>query len=214
MQNAAADPHLTIQSPSGKYHVRTGQGKLYLYNARSAVEAYAELGAGEIIAQLERDTVTFPPFSMQQGAEVPTVPAPTPSAAPHRGIAAAILVAGVALNGYTLYTAFYTDSVNEKPAVTLVLDANEAATRAREFAGTFATGDHPGDRLIEVKADGHVKFVEIGNKSGLGNSADTYQLGRHGTKFCLTTPESGVIDVQNLDTLVYYRDTYRRTGDR
>lgn len=127
-----------------------------------------------------------------------------------RAIAAAILAAALGLNGYTLYSVFHTERVEERPAVVLVTDATEAAARQREIAGTYATGTRPGDRMIVVHADGRVDFSEVGTKGGINANTDTYQLGRHGTKFRLSTPDNGVINVLNLETLVYYRDTYRR----
>ena len=131
----------------------------------------------------------------------------------HRGIAAALLVASVALNGYTLHSAFDTESVTEKPVITLVADATERVNRQREVAGVYATGNRPGDRVISVKSDGRVHFSEVGMKPGVSESEDRYQLGKQGPKFCLTTSASGVIDILNFETLVYYRDTYKRRQD-
>lgn len=207
-QNEAAEPFLIVAGRSGKFHIRTGQGRLYLYNARATVEPYAELTTAEIIAQLERDNVTAAPFAVAVDTPPPDPARPPP--APHRGIAAAILVAGVALNGYTLYSVFYTDKVNERPAVTLIVDAAEASARRREIVGTFATGDRPGDRVITIKEDNRVQFSEIGVKPGVTDSGDSFRLGRRGTRLCLSTLDSGVIDVLNLETLSYYGDAYRR----
>ncbi len=208
IQNQEVDPHVVLIGRSGKFHVRTGQGKLFLYNARATIEPYAELTAPEIIAQLERDNVTVAPFAHPGDTDSPGSARTRPAA--HHGIAAAILVAGLSLNGYTLYSAFYTEKVNERPAVTLVVDAAEASARQREIAGTYATGDRPGDRVIIVKPDGHVEFSEIAAKGLIAESRDTYRLGRRNTKLCLVTPTSGVVDLLNLETLTYYGDTYRR----
>ncbi len=208
-QNQLADPYVVISGRSGKFHVRTGQGKLFLYNARDTVEPYAELTAPEILAQLERATVTAAPFSLSGDSPGSSAP-PRMKPAPHRAIAASILVAGLGLNGYTLYSAFYTERVEERPAVVLVTDQAEAAARRREIAGTYATGNRPGDRVIVVREDGRVEFSEVGTAGGINANTDTYQLGRHGTKFRLSTHDSGVVDVLNLETLVYYHDTYRR----
>jgi len=207
-RNLSSDPYLVITGRSGKFHVRTGRGKLFLYNARDTVEPYAELTPSEILAQLERDTVTVAPFFLGSDAllSAPTRVKP----APHRAIAATILVAGVALNGYTLYSAFYTERVDARPAVVLVTDEAEAAARRREIAGTYATGSRPGDRVIVVREDGRVEFSEVGATGGINANADHYKLGRHGAKFRLSTQDSGVVDVLNLETLVYYHDTYRR----
>jgi hypothetical protein len=202
MQNAEADPHLLIAASAGRFLVRTGQGKLLLYNARDTTEPYVELTADQIVAQLER-VPTGAPFA----EETPPPVAP----APHRGIAAAILIAGLALNGYTLYSAFYSESVNQKTVITLLTEPAELAARQHDVVGNYATGAQPGDRVIVVGADGRVTFSVIGDaRSSSSNSDDTYRLGRRETKLCLATVESGVIDILNIDTLVYYRDTYKR----
>ena len=202
------EPHLILIGRSGKFHVRTGQGKLFLYNARALHEPYAELTAAEIIAQLDREEASPAPWAGDpRGSDsFPLRPAP----APHRAIAAAILAAGLALNAYTLWSVFYTATVNDRPPVALLTDAAEAAARQREIAGTYRTGDRPGDRVIVVQPAGGVRFSEIGRPGGAGENTDTYQLGHHEARLCLSTAGSGVIDVVNLETLLYYGDTYRR----
>lgn len=205
MQNAQADPHLIVTARAGKFLIRTGQGKLLLYDARDSTVPYAELSADEIVAQLDRTPPTSAP------PEAPAAAANAGADTPNRAIAVAILLAGLALNGYTLYSAFYTESVDEKPAVTLLTDPTEVAARLHDAVGTYATGDQPGDRVLMVTPDGKIKFLEIGARSRLSDSVDTFHLGRRDKKLCLDTMESGVIDILNIDNLVYYRDTYKRT---
>lgn len=207
-QNLEADPHLLVTAAAGRFLIRTGQGKLFLYNARDTTEPYSELSAVDIAAQLDRQ-LTTPPFDFAETATVPSATAPKP--APHYGIAFAILLAGLGLNAYTLYSVFYTESVNELPAVVLLTDATEISQRGREMVGSFATGAQPGDRVITITAEGHVRFFELGVKDGRLSNTDTFKLGRHDKKLCLQTKESGVIDVSNPDTITYYRDVYRRT---
>ena len=205
-QNLEGDPHLIVTARAGKFLVRTNRGKLLLYDARDTTVPYADLTAEEIVAQLDR----VPAVEQQPdgpSAAVPTEVASTPS----RGIAVAILLAGLVLNGYTLYSVFYTESVNEKPAITLVTDAAEVTARLHDATGTYATGDQPGDRAIVVTPDGKIKFLEIGARSRLTENVDIFHLGRRDKKLCLATAVSGVVDILNIDALVYYRDTYKRT---
>ncbi len=204
-QNIEADPHLLVTAPAGRFLIRTGQGKLFLYNARDTTQPYSEHSPAEIVAQLDRQ-LTTPPFAFTEA-----IAAEQPKAAPHYGIAFAILLAGLALNAYTLYSVFYTESVNEAPVVVLLTEPAEFASRSREVIGSYATGSQPGDRVITVTADGKIKFFEIGTKAGPTNNTDTFKLGRREKKFCLLTADSGVVDIVNPDTFVYYRDTYRRT---
>jgi hypothetical protein len=202
-QNAEADPHVLIAAPAGHFLVRTGQGKLLLYNARDHSAPYSELTAAQIVAQLH----AIPAAPAATGETAASSPAPSP----HRGIAVAILVAGLALNGYTLYSAFYSESVSVKTAVTLLTDPAEIVAHGHDVVGTFATGGQNGDRVIVVSADGRVAFSEIGNPRSASNTSDTYRLGRHAKRLCLSTADSGLIEVMNIDTVVYYRDVYKRT---
>jgi hypothetical protein len=215
-ETAEVEPHLIIVGRAGKFHVRAGNQRLFLYNARDTIEPYAELSAIEILTQLDRTEVTAPPFAFSGGTAVPATVAAAdaaarPAAAPHRGIAAAILVAGLLLNGYTLYSVVYVDSVNHKPDVTLITNPGEAAAREKEILGTFATGNQKGDRVITIMPGRRVKFSEVGKTGALSESADVFEVARRGSRLCLNTRDSGAIDVLNLETVVYYRDTYRRT---
>jgi hypothetical protein len=63
--------------------------------------------------------------------------------------------------------------------------------------------------VIEVDGSDQVRFYEIGAKGPINDTRDTYRIGRHDGLLCLTTAESGVVDLVG-DTLVYYRDVYQR----
>jgi hypothetical protein len=205
IQNHEADPHLLVTTRAGKFCIRTGQGKLSLGNARSTVEPFVEHTADEIIRQLEHVPSLAVPLEDDRAGPAKS------SATPHRGIAVAILIAGLALNGYTLYSVFYTETVNEKPAVKLLTDPAEVTAHQNDVIGTFATGDQPGDRTISVENGGRIRFSQVGAPPGYNGNADTFHLGRLGKNYCLNTVESGVIEVMSIDTLIYYRDTYKRT---
>ena len=101
--------------------------------------------------------------------------------------------------------------MHPNPDVRLPTDAKEAAARQAEVAGTYATGSRIGDRIIALQHDGRVDFSEVGRLSPGTAPPDTYRIGRRGPKLCLLTAESGLIEVANIDTVVYYRDVYRRT---
>jgi hypothetical protein len=202
-QNHDADPHILVTAAAGRFLIRTGQGKLLLYNARDTTQPYSELSASEIAAQLDRPHTAPLPIATESTADAPKSP-------PHYAIAFAILIAGLGLNGYTLYSVFYTESVNISEAVVLLTDPAEVATRGRDAVGSYTTGNLPGDRAITVTSDGKIQFFELGAKDGMTLNADTFKLGRHNKKFCLLTAGSGVVHIVNPDTLVYYRDTYRR----
>jgi hypothetical protein len=206
IENHESDPYIEITSRQGKFHVRAGRGKLYLYNARDTIEPYAELTPAEIIGQLDRDLSLESPLITAEGSTAPARPRSTAQ----RSIAIAILAAGLLVNAYTVYSVSYTESVKQKPDVTLLTDAKEIAARTTELVGSYATGDRPGDRLITIRAEGRVEFSEVGRAGRFTDSADTYRVGRHKGKTCLLTGDNDVIEVRNLETLEYFRDRYRR----
>lgn len=129
-----------------------------------------------------------------------------------RFAAAILLLTGAAgLAGFTTYRALRRpDAVATAPILAPVADATEAANRRREFAGTFATGDKPGDRTLTLHADGRVAYAELGTGSTVTGDADSYEVRRRDKKFALVTTRTGTIDFADLDTLTYWGDTYRR----
>jgi hypothetical protein len=205
IQNHEAEPHVSIVVRSGRYLVRTGQKNLFLYDARDSLAPYTQLTAAEIVAHLQRAPATTAPFG--EPGEAPAIPTPR---AKHRGVAATILTLGLALNGYTVYSALYTESVHRLPAITLLTDPAELAMRQHDVVGTFATGTQPGDRILTI-SPGAIQFSQVGAPAGMGDGVDSYRLGRHDNRLCLLTAGSGVVDFVNIETMRYYGDTYRRT---
>jgi hypothetical protein len=128
-----------------------------------------------------------------------------------RALALLLLLAGLGFAGYALFSASRVTSVNETVLVVPLTDATEIASQLQAAAGTYLTGNKPGDRTIVIGPDGRVTFSELGATAVIDHGADTCQVGRRGKKICLTTTHSGVIEVVNIETIVYYRDTYERT---
>ncbi len=207
IENLEADPYIEIYGHSGKFHIRAGRRRLFLYNARDTVEPYAELTPAEIIIQLERDAVTVAPF-VRPRIEPEDRPRMRPSF--QRGIAVAILTVGLLVNSYTVYSVTYVEVVNQKPDLALLTEAGDIAARRTEVAGTYATGERTGDRVITLSPDGRVQFSEVGRTSRIAEVPETYQIGRSRGKLHLLTSAGDPIEILNLETLVCYRDTYRR----
>jgi hypothetical protein len=202
VDNEDLDPHILAIGRSNKLIVRTSRGRLQVYDGKDHAAPAVEMAVPAILARLEQlpeSTSAAPQGATDQ-------PPPT---APHRGIAFAMLLVGLALNGYILYSVFYVESVNKKPEVKLLTNADEAKARQATIAGTYATGNRPGDRVIEVEAAGQVRFYEIGTKGPINDIKDTYRVGRHDGLLCLSTADGGVVDMVG-DTLVYFKDVYQK----
>jgi hypothetical protein len=199
--NEEHDPHIVVVGRSAKLIVRTSRGRLQVYDVRDHAAPAVEMTVPAIFQRLDKVVETTSPFAVEEHQPPPT--------APHRGIAFAMLIVGLALNGYILYSVFYVESVNKKIEVKLLTDATEIKAKEDALGGVYATGSKTGDRVIEVDALGQVRFYEIGSSGPINDSKDTYRVGRHDGALCLTTEDSGVIDLVG-ETLVYYRDVYQR----
>ncbi len=198
--NEEYDPHIVAAGRGAKLIIRTSRGRLQVYDVRDHAAPAVEMTPAGILQRLDR-VESAAPFPGDAEQPLPT--------APHRGIAFAMLALGLVLNGYILYSVFYVESVNKKVEVKLLTDADEIKAKEATLAGTYATGAKTGDRVIEVDAQGGVRFYEIGAKGPINDSKDTFSIGRHDGLLCMTTTESGVVDLVG-DTLVYYRDVYQR----
>lgn len=205
IQNLDAEPHLLITGRNGKFIVRTNSGQLFLSEARDSSRGSTALTAQEIIEQIDRST-TNPAVE----PEAPTLSAPRRRRI-STGISVSILCAGLLLNGYTLYSAFYIDDVNRQPPVVLISDAADASRQLDAISGAFATGAEAGDRALAIGTNGTVTFEVYGPKNQIVRSdCDVVQVGRRDQMICLVTKASGQIEVLNRDTVRYYGDTYRR----
>jgi hypothetical protein len=203
VQNHDAEPQIVIESAQGKFLIRTGRGKLFLYDARDSSVPFVELDPAGIVQELSRarDLVHGEP------EEQPVTPRRRRF---QHLIAAAMLLGGVILNSYTVYSVFYVETVDPKPPVQLVTDARELTALKGSARGRYATGRDPGDRILEVTSDGRVRFLRVITGGERLDGEDTYRIGRTSGRVCLVTVDSGVIEVGNIDTLTYYRDSYRR----
>ncbi len=204
VQNHDADPHVIVGGPAGKFIIRTSNRRLFLYSAHDTSQPAIELDASAIAAVAKSPRV--PPAAAASSSE--TLPPRRRHA--RNGAALAILAAGLLLNGYTVYAFFYIDDINRPPPVQLLTNTSEIAAHRQALASRYATGRIEGDRIIEIDASGAVHFLRVTATGEQLEATDSFRIGRLDTKLCLVTTGHGVIELQNIDTLIYYRDTYRR----
>ena len=122
-----------------------------------------------------------------------------------------LIAAGLALVGFSLRSAWRIDDVNQTPPLTLLVDPAEIVQQEQALTGVFSTGDDEGDRAIVIDAGGKIRLQELGPRGAVPTeTAGTYRFGRRDHKLYLQVANGGQIEAANRDTLVYYRDTYRR----
>lgn len=197
------DPQIVVSGHGCKLTIRTNRKRLFVYNAENMNEAAIEMSSAEIWRRLSK-----------------VEPAPTAAEAdqfyladaPSRiGLAYVLFAAAVLINVYTVYSLFSGGpTVDDKSDITLVHDAHEASRQQQLVAGTYATGRERGDRILIIRADGSLQNSEIGAPGNPPPKTGTYHVGMRDQKLCLSVDGGSVIDVIDHDTVMYYRDTYKR----
>jgi hypothetical protein len=192
-EDLAAEPRIFVSAVSGRFEIRTTGRVLLLSHFDTPTEPGRKVSPAEIIAILTTPSVPRSRLTLR------------------RTLAGLLLLLGLALNLTTFKILFRNESISATTVVVPLTEPAEILARHREALGTYATGRQPGDREIKISSDGTVWFIEQRGKTRSVLNTDTFQLGRRNNKFCLLTPESGVVDFMNPDTLLYFGDTYRRT---
>ncbi len=198
-ENNDAMPRIDVSTVVGRFNIHTADQS----------RMTKELPALEILDYLAN------PQTGEQGASRDTLGTTTTVQAPKKGmnhsIAFAMLVVGLALNGYTLYSAFYIADINVALPLVLLTEKNDIKKQTEILAGTYVTGAEVGDRCIVVAPDGVVRLQEFAAKGTVRNqSSHPFGFGKRDDKLFIAMKPKGQIEVANRDTLVLYGDTYKR----
>lgn len=101
-------------------------------------------------------------------------------------------------------------TVAPPPNFVVEKEAAEQRARQHDLVGKFATGAEPGDRVIEMTADGRIRFYLVGPLERVLEATDRYQIGSIDRHPALATKRSGVVEIVDIDRLKYFDDTYQR----
>ncbi|MDO8539164.1 MAG: hypothetical protein Q7S40_01885 [Opitutaceae bacterium] len=191
--------HITVQAETGRFVVRVSAKQL-LFAAEAESRAQAvPLAPEEIVRRLEQPPA---PISIRP-------PAPPPEPPWRLATALVVFAAGVGLIGYALKALFVPDGPRPDENIA-VIPGDAPGVQLRSLAGTFATGQLPGDRRLAISENGYTEFAEIGPRQRLGSGADSIRIRRRDNQTFLDTTRSGIIEFVDKNTLRYYGDTYRR----
>ena len=223
VQNMHADPEIRIQTRRDRFIVRTGQKKLFLYDARRLSEPAYVLTAREIIAELDGTAAakrTAPPVSMPSmsdgGASSPGgpvgrddgTPLPFPESRPWPfGLIGLVAVLG----GYIAYSELSSPPGGGSQPSLAALPQSERLTEDAALTGVYMTGSEPGQHGIVILGDGKLKLFVVNAQAAPGVVYGTYQFGKLDSKLCLSTDQpGGLIKVIDREALEFGGETYKR----
>jgi hypothetical protein len=204
MEMLDMDPQIIATGRICKLIIRTNRKKLFVYNAQNMNESAVEMTPLEIVQKL--DNIKLAPGTEE--TEQPGVMAAPPS---HPAVGYALLALAVLINIYTVCSIFSKPpQIDDKSDVVYATDANVIAQRQRAVAGTYATGQTPGNRVLVIGGDGSLQYSEIDAPGNPPPWTGTYRIGSRNENLCLSVDGASVIDVVDSNTLMYYRDTFHR----
>jgi hypothetical protein len=122
----------------------------------------------------------------------------------------ALLLVGVGLAGVGIQRVTRIDVVNALPPVEWITKSSELEALQASAVGRYVTGNEPGDRGIEIRPAGRLRFFRMVEKGERAETDVPARLGRINGRLNFVTSHQGAVEVINIDTLSYYRDVYRR----
>lgn len=215
--NAVVDPEVVIETTRHKFIVRTGQGRLFLYDLRNALEPAIVLTPEEVVAELDGSAARarsrvriIRPVETREEPE-PVAPQSLPLAGlrpPHR---LALLSTALCLTIYLVNPHLTAEAAAPLPEFMPAASGKPTEVLCAEIAGVYLTGSTPGHHGIALRPDGTMKLFQI-NASGTPSSFnDTYRVGDIGGQVCvLGAAPNRLIRRIAKDSLSYGGETYQR----
>lgn len=222
VQNQKADPEIRIQTRRDRFFVRTGQKKLFLYDARRPSDPAYVLSTAEIIAELDGSAAakrTTPPIPIAASSgtafatdgttrddDRPAPPPPKPPPPPPYFLIGIVAL----LAGYIAYAEFTAPPRDETPALSALTSADRL-TEDAALTAVYMSGSEPGKHGIVILGSGKLKLFQVNAQASPGVVYANYTLGRLNSKIHLATDQpGGLIKVVDRETLEYGGETYKR----
>ena len=215
--NAVVDPEVVIETARRKYIVRTGQGRLFLYDLRNALEPAIVLTPEEVVAELDgsaeraRSRVRiFRPIAAKAEPES-VAPQPEPLAGlrpPHR---LSLLCTALCLTIYLVNPHLTAEAAAPLPEFVPAASGKPTEVLCGEIAGVYLTGATPGHHGIALRPDGTMKLFQINPSGNPSHFNDTYRVGHIAGKVCvLGAAPNRLIRQITKGSLSYGGETYQR----
>lgn len=197
VENHDANPSVIITTDTSHFIVRTVRGNLQLFDP--SLPETVELDPVDLVERL-----TETPFRE-------TMPRTDPPRSTRLILNPLIVALGLGASGYFVHRALRAEPIEPAPAVALVADEQQITALRNASADEYRTGGQPGDRLLRLSVEGEVEFYQQTPQGLRSDGVDRFSPARDGRQLRFVTNRCGVIEVVNIDTLIYYGDTYHRT---
>jgi hypothetical protein len=221
VQNLKLDPEIRVSTRRERFVIRTGQGKLFLYDTRRMSDPAFVCSPSEAIAEIDGSAVaqrTAAPFSMSPfaGGDPAAVESATlasaapPPAVESRRTSWVLLAVTLLLSAYVVSVEVGTRGESGAPTLSPLSDS-ERQTEDAALTGVYMTGSQPGQHGIVILGDGDLKLFTANTNAAPSVVYGKYKLGRLDSKLCLATDQpGGIIRVTDGRALEYSGEKYDR----
>ncbi|MFZ5495199.1 MAG: hypothetical protein ACOZE5_07665 [Verrucomicrobiota bacterium] len=213
--NLEHDPQVLVRTSDAWHLIRTERGQLCLYNARDTSQPGAPMPLADLLAAIQGSPAAASTTDLPQ-SEPEIVRAPPTRSKLASALAVVLLVGGIGLNAWGVYQLLPQEGARPPVTYAPLKDDERTTLYLRKLAGTYATGNGPGHRIIHLTREGAISFdVLVQNSAGeiriARGPAQTCGFGqRPNGAICLTTSASGPVIIRADGSLFYSGDTYRR----
>jgi hypothetical protein len=197
-------PELRIKAPTGRYVVQLKEGRLHFISWSSAKSRGGNPTPDQILAIIAGEEV-----------EDDTTPTPAPEVSTS-GASVGRWVLGTLLALVTIGSLAFSLTSYTKPPGNLLpefslMEPAPAARLMEQVAGNYETGTTPGDRRLQIGADGRVVWVKFGqDRSEVERREFTAQAATTAGQPALFTSRKSLIKVKDPTTLLLFGDAYLR----
>lgn len=219
--NASYDPEIRINRGRDRYIIRTGQGRLMLYDGRDKLKPALVVTIAGILAELDGSgsAADHPPADSAPGVVSithvtgPAAPRPRATSALSRRMQLVIMaLLAIGLGGGIAALRISRARMSPDPEVA-PLPAAEQATTAQSVEGVYVTGSEPGSRGIVVGADGAIRIFQLNARTPPSMVTDTWRAGRRDNQLVLVLAElQTTVEIVSRDRISYCGETYRRAA--
>lgn len=219
--NASYDPEIRINRGRDRYIVRTGQGRLMLYDGRDKMKPALVVTIRGILAELDGSgsAADYSPVDSPPGV-VSITHVTGPAALPTRATRARsrriplVIMSSlvIALGGGIAVLRISRARMAADPGMTPI-PAAEQAQAVGNVGGVYVTGSEPGRRGIVVGDDGTIRIFQLNARTPPSMVNDTWRAARRGAQLVLVLDELGTtVEIIDRDRISYCGETYRRAA--
>jgi hypothetical protein len=211
IQNSDAEPQVLVTSRRGRFAIRMGLGKLFVYETRDASRTYVELLPADIPRYLEHGIGSDAPMEADDPALAEALAAAAAQKPSRAGLALLLMALGLGAATVSATLSLRTEPIDSQADYTDFPDRTQVTALRAQSTGTYVMVENAHTQVLVIHGDGTVRYTDTAPD---GSIPDDVTLSSTLVLLSGSTPvlrtEIGPIEFHAPDTLVFAREAYQR----